>query len=129
MVTSRKGGYAERGAEGPLWERHVATKSTIQTTMKHRNKAAKSGSSPASCSPSSEESASLKRINAAKPGTLIKVRMWTDECGSSHETHAKSITAAVKIIRQFSEFNANWSLEFISEANARAQGMTAERKL
>lgn len=86
--------------------------------MKHRNKAAKSGSSSASCSPSSdEEVAFLKRINAAKPGTLIKVRLWTDECGSSHETHAKSITAAVKILRQFSEFNANWSLEFISEAN------------
>lgn len=33
------------------------------------------------------------------------------------ETHAKSITAAVKLIRGFAEFHANWSLEFISEAN------------
>jgi hypothetical protein len=80
------------------------------------------------CSPSSEEEAFLKRINAAKPGTLIKVRMWTDECGSSHEQHAKSITAAVKIIRQFSKFNANWSLEFISEANETSAAAGGERK-
>lgn len=69
------------------------------------------------CSPSAAELAFIKRINAAKPGTLIKVRLWTDECGSSMETHAKSITAAMKLIRGHAEFYANWSLEFISEAN------------
>jgi hypothetical protein len=40
------------------------------------------------------------------------------------ETHAKSITAAMKLIRGHAEFHANWSLEFISEANATTQTPT-----
>jgi hypothetical protein len=92
--------------------------------MPLRNKAAKSGSSLPACSPSSEEAAFIRRINAAKPGTLIKVRLWTAESGSSMETHAKSITAAMKLIRGHAEFHANWSLEFISEANATTQTPT-----
>ena len=85
---------------------------------KRTNNTANGGSSPASCSPSSEEVAFIRRINAAKPGTLIKVRLWTVESGSSMETHAKSITAAMKLIRGHAQVHANWSLEFISEANS-----------
>jgi len=90
-------------------------KSKPKTAAKKR---ASGGRCASACSPSSEEKAFMKRINAAKPGTLIKVRLWTNESGSSMETHAKSITAAMKLIRGFAEFHANWSLEFISEANA-----------
>lgn len=94
---------------------------------KRTNNTAKGGSSPASCSPSSEEEVFLERINAAKPGKLIKVRLWTDESGSSMETHAKSMTAAMKIIRRHAEFHANWSLEFISEANAASEPQGREK--
>jgi hypothetical protein len=61
------------------------------------------------------EKAFLKKINKAKEGKLIKVRMWTNECSSSFVTHSKSITEAVKIIRRHSKNSANWSLEFVSE--------------
>jgi len=128
------------GAEAPAQPQHKyesshrrAIRRKPQTTNKMSSKKktpAKKKAPPVAaataCSPSPEEAAFLKRINAAKPGTYIKVRLWTDECKSSMETGAKSITAAMKIIRGFSEFHANWSLEFISEANASREESLAD---
>lgn len=64
------------------------------------------------------EDKALVEIAANKKGKYIRVRCWTESCQSSSETHAKSLTAAVKLIRKSSRFHANWMLEFRSEPNA-----------
>lgn len=64
------------------------------------------------------EQAFLARINTAKHGKLIKVRMWTKETGSQLITAAHSLTGAVKLIRAHSAHYANWALTFNSEDDA-----------
>lgn len=60
----------------------------------------------------------MKSIQTKK-GEYIRMRCWTEASGSSVETAAKSITAAVKFIRLHSPFQANWIIEFRSELNER----------
>ena len=61
------------------------------------------------------ENAFLEKINAAKEGKLIKIRMWTNKDQSSYQTHAEELSLALQSIERSSKFYANWSLEFISE--------------
>ena len=87
------------------------------TTSKDESRS-DSCASPCSADLQDDENAFLKKINEAKAGKLIKVRLWTEECHSSTMTSAKSVSAAVAFIRAHSKFHANWSVEFISEPNS-----------
>lgn len=59
----------------------------------------------------------LRKINdnkiARKP--YIRILCWTNGCQSASETHATSLTDALKKLKRSQEFHANWRLEFISE--------------
>lgn len=94
-----------------------STPKNIMTTPKHKQ-GDSSGSPSQTGSPSSSEELALTKIEKAKKGKYIRIKTWTDSSGSSMETHAKSITAAVKILRMSMRHHANWTLEFISEENA-----------
>ena len=62
-----------------------------------------------------DESKHVIRLNAAKKGKYIRIKCWSAADQSSMETHAKSISAAVKILNMSKRFHANWVMEFISE--------------
>lgn len=59
--------------------------------------------------------AQIAVCDAAKRNESITVRCWTKEHNSSLHTHAKSLTAAVRFIRQNGPLYRNWSLVLTSE--------------
>lgn len=65
--------------------------------------------------PKQKEAASIQKRNANKKGKYIRILCWTNEDHSSAETHAKSITAAIKELKKFQGSHANWKLEMVSE--------------
>lgn len=62
-----------------------------------------------------KEQAALAEIKAKKKGKYIRIKCWTPSVHSSSETHAKSITEAVRLLKISSQFHSNWLLEFVSE--------------
>lgn len=58
-----------------------------------------------------------KKICANKKHTNIRIVCWTNSCNSAMVTHARSLTAAIKVLKRASEFHPNWKLEFVSEPN------------
>jgi hypothetical protein len=63
-----------------------------------------------------KEHLAIKKRNVGKKGTNIRILCWTNSINSSSETHAKSITSAIKKLKMMSQFHPNWKLEMVSEA-------------
>ena len=61
------------------------------------------------------ETEHVSKLNAAKKGKYIRIKCWTAADQSSMETHAKSVSEAIKILNKGKRFHANWVMEFISE--------------
>lgn len=64
------------------------------------------------------ESPDFKEIQKDKKGKYIRIDMWDARTGSSHQSHAKSVTDAINTLRQSHIFYPNWKLEFISQIDA-----------
>jgi len=78
--------------------------------MKNTQKARSSAASG-----SALERKAIKVIREKAKGTLISIRCWTPSTGSAAETHATTITDAVKFLRGHAMSHANFELRMVSE--------------
>ena len=93
-------------------------KKTTKNTQKARSSAA-TGSARS-------EAEFIAALQPPKKGKYIRLKCWTEANQSSAETHAKTITAAVRFIRDHSQFHANWLMEFRSEQNTKRSDRVSE---
>lgn len=66
--------------------------------------------------PKQKEKAAIRKINANKKVTNIRILCWTNSINSSSETHATSISSAIKKLKVMSQSHPNWKLEMVSES-------------
>lgn len=61
------------------------------------------------------EQSEIKRFVGKRNGVCIRIRGWTEETGSGSETHAKSITAAIRELRRVAKYHPNFSVDVYCE--------------
>ena len=66
--------------------------------------------------PEEKEESFRKRTVAKRKGKYIRVRAWTDENGSGQEGHARSVTGAIKLLRNAAKYHPNFAVECYAES-------------
>lgn len=62
-----------------------------------------------------KEESERKRLIGKRKGVSIRIRGWTEETGSGSETHANSITAAIRELRRVAKYHPNFSVDVFCE--------------
>ena len=96
------------------------TQKTVRAAARSKIRRLKTLAAKGGATGSDREHEEIAKIAAAKKGHYIRMRCWTEATHSSAEAAAKSITDAVRFIRLHGPLQANWSIEYRSEAKGGA---------